>query len=75
MCPRSCEIVKREDRTEMLSDSGRRVKRTFRRDETKNELAALLEGYLFGLGEVCHTLFGPRGVLAMYRAVGKYFLT
>jgi len=59
----------------MLSDSGRRVKRTFRRDETKNELAALLEGYLFGLGEVCHTLFGPRGELAMYRAVGNYFLT
>lgn len=29
--------------------------------ETKQQLPALLEGYLYGLGEVCHTLFGSEG--------------
>ena len=34
----------------------------------------LLEGYLYGLGEVCHTLFGPKGEIAMYQAIGSFFL-
>lgn len=38
------------------------------------ELSKLLEGYLYGLGEVCHDLFGRRGEEAVYRAVGSFFL-
>jgi len=37
-------------------------------------LSALIEGYLYGLGEVCHTLFGSQGEAAMYQAIGGYFL-
>jgi hypothetical protein len=37
-------------------------------------LSEILEGYLYGLGEVCHTLFGPGGEAAMYKAIGNYFL-
>ncbi len=40
----------------------------------KNELPTLLEGYLYGLGEVCHSAFGPKGEVAMYNAIGQYFL-
>lgn len=39
-----------------------------------NQLSALLEGYLYALGEVCHVLYGPRGEVAMYEAIGSYFL-
>ena len=42
--------------------------------ETKQQLPALLEGYLYGLGEVCHSLFGKDGEVAMYSAIGSYFL-
>jgi PAS domain S-box-containing protein len=38
-----------------------------------NALSSLLEGYLSGLGEVCHTLFGAKGEAVMYEAVGDAF--
>ncbi|MDA3895172.1 MAG: hypothetical protein PF482_03370 [Desulfobacteraceae bacterium] len=47
---------------------------TFDGPEEKNQLPELLEGYLYGLGEVCHTLFGKKGEVAMYSAIGSYFL-
>ena len=43
--------------------------------QEKQRLNALLEGYLYGLGEVCHTLFGSRGEAVMYSAIGGYFLS
>ena len=42
--------------------------------DKKTQLPDLLEGYLFGLGEVCHQLFGSKGEVAMYSAIGNYFL-
>ncbi|MCP4150797.1 MAG: hypothetical protein GY757_23830 [bacterium] len=42
--------------------------------QTSKELSKLLEGYLYGLGEVCHTFFGKNGELAMYSAIGNYFM-
>ena len=42
--------------------------------QQKKQLDPLLEGYLYGLGEVCHTLFGPKGEVAMYQAIGSFFL-
>jgi PAS domain S-box-containing protein len=38
-----------------------------------NALSSLLEGYLSGLSEVCHTLFGAKGEAVMYEAVGDEF--
>ena len=43
--------------------------------DKKSQLPDLLEGYLYGLGEVCHNLFGSKGEVAMYSAIGSYFLT
>ena len=40
-----------------------------------SKLSTLLEGYLYGLGEVCHALFGDKGETAMYQAIGSFFLT
>lgn len=40
----------------------------------QSQLPSLLEGYLYGLGEVCHTLFGSEGEEAMYTAIGSFFL-
>lgn len=40
----------------------------------RDKLPDLLEGYLFGMGEVCYGLFGATGEAAMYLAVGKFFL-
>jgi hypothetical protein len=40
----------------------------------KEELSLLLEGYLYGLGEVCHTLFGRKAEVSIYRAIGSFFL-
>ncbi|MFO7889974.1 MAG: hypothetical protein R6V04_06510 [bacterium] len=50
------------------------MKRVINGPETKEGLPTLLEGYLYGLGEVCHNLFGPEGEVAMYSAIGSYFL-
>lgn len=47
---------------------------TFDGPKEKSQLPDLLEGYLYGLGEVCHTLFGKKGEVAMYSAIGSYFL-
>jgi hypothetical protein len=38
-----------------------------------NALSSLMEGYLSGLSEVCHTLFGATGEALMYEAVGDEF--
>ena len=46
----------------------------YRRKGADGELSALIEGYLYGLGEVCHILFGSQGEAAVYQAVGGYFL-
>ncbi len=46
----------------------------YKSDTEKKRLPVLLEGYLYGLGEVCHILFGPKGEVAMYQAIGSYFL-
>jgi hypothetical protein len=43
--------------------------------QTKQQLHTLLKGYLYGLGEVCHTLFGPKGEVTIYSAIGNYFLS
>jgi hypothetical protein len=43
--------------------------------QKKEKLHTLLEGYLYGLGEVCHSLFGAKGEIAMYSAIGSYFLS
>ncbi len=50
------------------------MKRIIKGPKTKQQLASLLEGYLYGLGEVCHTLFGSEGEVAIYSAIGSYFL-
>lgn len=42
--------------------------------KTKEKLPILLEGYLFGVGEVCHNLFGAKGEEAMYSAIGSFFI-
>ncbi|PKK88120.1 MAG: hypothetical protein CVV64_20150 [Candidatus Wallbacteria bacterium HGW-Wallbacteria-1] len=42
--------------------------------ESKIKLPNLLEGYLYGLGEVCHSLFGAQGEAAIYSAIGSFFL-
>jgi len=47
---------------------------TFNSSEKQNRLPDLLEGYLYGLGEVCHRLFGKQGEVAMYSAIGSFFL-
>jgi PAS domain S-box-containing protein len=39
----------------------------------QNALSSLMEGYLSGLSEVCHTLFGAKGEAVMYEAVGDEF--
>ncbi len=44
------------------------------KSESQDSLPSLLEGYLFGLGEVCHTLFGADGEKAMYEAIGSHYL-
>jgi hypothetical protein len=49
-------------------------KMVYRQEGDDNQLGTLLEGYLYGLGEVCHSLYGPRGEVAMYQAIGSYFL-
>jgi hypothetical protein len=41
--------------------------------EQKERLPALLEGYLYGLGETCHVLFGAEGEAAIYEAIGRFF--
>jgi hypothetical protein len=46
----------------------------YRKPENHQSLATFLEGYLFGLGEVCHTLFGPQGETLVYRAIGRHYL-
>jgi hypothetical protein len=46
----------------------------FKGPPERTKLPELLEGYLFGMGEVCNTLFGKKGEEAMYLAVGSYFL-
>ena len=46
----------------------------YKHDGERKELGSLLEGYLYGLGEVCHYLFGPKAEAAMYQAIGSYFL-
>lgn len=50
------------------------MKKIFDGPKTKEQLSTLLEGYLYGLGEVCHTLFGPKGEEAMYSAIGSFFM-
>ncbi len=50
------------------------AKIVYRHEGVHGELSALIEGYLYGLGEVCHTLFGSQGEAAMYQAIGGYFL-
>jgi len=45
----------------------------FNSEVQSNALSSLMEGYLSGLGEVCHTLFGARGEAVMYEAVGEEF--
>jgi hypothetical protein len=50
------------------------MKIEFKGPESKNKLPDLIEGYLYGLGEVCHSLFGQKGEQAIYSAIGKYFL-
>jgi hypothetical protein len=50
------------------------AKIVYRHEGLDGELSALIEGYLYGLGEVCHTLFGAQGEAAMYQAIGGYFL-
>jgi hypothetical protein len=50
------------------------AKLVFEQQGEDNQLSLLLEGYLYGLGEVCHNLYGPRGEAAMYQAIGSYFL-
>lgn len=42
--------------------------------KTKEKLPLLLEGYLYGVGEVCHNLFGAKGEEAMYNAIGSFFI-
>jgi len=42
-------------------------------EDTQN-LPHLLEGYLYGLGELCHRLFGPEGEANVYEAIGKIFV-
>lgn len=51
------------------------MKKIMHGPQKKLQLHALLEGYLFGLGEVCHALFGSKGEHAMYSAIGSYFLS
>lgn len=46
----------------------------YKNHKKKNKMGSLLEGYLYGLGEVCNVLFGPRGEVAMFKAIGSYFL-
>ncbi len=41
---------------------------------SSKKLDDLLEGYQFGLGKVCHSLFGTEGEAAIYQAVGEQFL-
>jgi hypothetical protein len=50
------------------------VKQVIKGPEKPGQLPALLEGYLYGLGEVCHSLFGSQGEVAMYTAIGSFFL-
>lgn len=40
----------------------------------KELLHEVLEGYLYGLGEICFELFGPNGERAMYAAIGRLYL-
>ncbi|MFC1453205.1 hypothetical protein ACFLSJ_07690 [Verrucomicrobiota bacterium] len=49
-------------------------KRVLRGPGKREKLPDILEGYLFGLGEVCHGLFGGKGEEAMYVAVGRFFI-
>lgn len=46
----------------------------FRKPGKHDDLASFLEGYLFGLGEVCHSLFGPHVETLVYRAIGRHYL-
>ena len=46
----------------------------FQKPENRQDLTTFLEGYLFGLGEVCHTLFGPHGESLIYRTIGRHYL-
>jgi hypothetical protein len=46
----------------------------YRHGGVDEKVSALIEGYLYGLGEICHTLFGSQGEAAMYQAIGGYFL-
>ena len=49
-------------------------KRIIKGPQSREKLLPLLEGYLFGIGEVCHNLFGAAGEEAMYLAIGSFFL-
>jgi hypothetical protein len=51
------------------------MKKIIEGPKKRQQLQALLEGYLYGLGEVCHQLFGSKGEQAMYSAIGSYFLS
>ena len=42
--------------------------------DTRVDLPTLLEGYFFGLGEVCHELFGTEGEDALSLSIGHFFL-
>lgn len=42
--------------------------------DTRADLPGLLEGYFFGLGEVCHELFGIEGEEALSLSIGHFFL-
>lgn len=46
----------------------------YRCDEDKKDIPKLLEGFLYGLGEVCHSLFGNEGEVIIYKAIGDYYI-
>lgn len=45
----------------------------YKHDGNKSDLPKFLEGFLFGLGEVCFNVFGPAGETSMYTAIGAFF--
>ncbi len=50
------------------------MKRVIEGPKQREKLPDLMEGYFFGLGEVCYRLFGAKGEEAIYLAVGSFFL-
>lgn len=49
-------------------------KLVFQSTRNNDMLTGLLEGYLYGLGEACHNIFGPVGEVAVYEVVGSFFI-